>query len=405
MRRPRSEHLPLFDALRGTAAIFVLVYHGLLQINVDASIGRGGGDQWWWRYAHHLDVAVPIFLAISGFLLYRPFARARFSGRPLPSLRDYGIRRALRIVPAYWVALTIIAVWLSLDDVFTASGIASYYGFGQIYRAHTAIGGIGQAWTLCLEVTFYLFLPVWALLMRRGEPSLRRELLGIGALIGLSLLYKAAVLTGPADNPGSLAALPYLFPLPAYIDMIAAGMALAVLSAWAGQRPELPALLERVRRSPGPVWLLAALLWLGACWVAGPSGAPSDPVTPTAYFVRHLFYLGFVFLLLTPAVWGEPNVGLVRRYLAWRPIAYVGTVSFSFYLVHLFVLNRQATLWGDTPSGALEWTAWIGVAFLGSLALGSLGYWLIERPAMQLGQRLGRRSRSAPREPAAAGAP
>ena len=77
----RAENFPLFDALRGLAALFVLTYHGLYQPSTYANVG-----DWYWRYAIHLDIAVPIFLGISGFLLYRPFAAARLRGKPVPRL-------------------------------------------------------------------------------------------------------------------------------------------------------------------------------------------------------------------------------------------------------------------------------------------------------------------------------
>jgi len=106
------------------------------------------------------DQGVAIFFLISGFLLFRPFLAARRSGRTL-RLRDFYRRRALRIVPAYWVALTLFIVFGFVSGV-TAHNWWIFYGFAQIYCLGTIGHGIGVAWTLCIEVTFYAALPAFA---------------------------------------------------------------------------------------------------------------------------------------------------------------------------------------------------------------------------------------------------
>ena len=111
----------------------------------------------------------------------------------------YAWRRFLRIVPAYWAALALSAWWLGRSDVFTGDGLWTYFGFAQTWRVATIGGGLTQAWTLCIEIVFYAFLPVWALLMRRTGRSLRAEAIGLGALFAISVAWKVVVLaTGPA---------------------------------------------------------------------------------------------------------------------------------------------------------------------------------------------------------------
>ena len=121
-----------------------------------------------------MNVGVAVFFLLSGFLLYRPFAQARFEGRRRPATLLYAQRRALRIVPAYWVALVCVVLLVgrsgesaTASPVFTPEGIITYFGFLQIYDSNTLLGGISAAWTLCVEVTFYALLPLWALLIAR----------------------------------------------------------------------------------------------------------------------------------------------------------------------------------------------------------------------------------------------
>lgn len=390
----RREHFPLFEALRGIAALAVVTYHAVYLPALYQGIGGG----WWWRYVMHLDVAVPIFLGISGFLLYRPFVAARLRDEPMPRIAAYGWRRFLRIVPGYWFALTVLTLWFwwqppGFEEVRSLGGVLRFYGFAQLYSSDTAIAGIGQAWTLGVEVVFYALLPLWALLMRRLRPSLRSELVGLACVIAGSLAWKAAILTQVDYEPRSLNVI---LPVPTWLDLLGLGMLLAVLSVHVQQaRPDW-GWLRRVEARPAIAWAAALAFWLGACWLGGPSGEADDPVTDRIYLVRHVFYGLFVVCLLAPAVFGDPAAGGVRRVLRWRPFAYVGTISFSFYLFHYAVLDQMAHSFGGGPGSYAGLALWWLLAIAGSLVLGTIGYRLVELPFM----RLGRLVRSGPREPA-----
>ena len=368
----RAEHFPLFDVLRGLAALFVVTYHGLYQPATYAGVG-----EWWWRYAIHLDIAVPIFLGISGFLLYRPFVAARLRGRPQPSLGRYGMRRVLRIVPGYWFALTALALYFlavppGFEEVRSWDGLWRYYGFLQVYDADTAIKGIGQAWTLNVEVVFYLALPLWILLARRF--SFRAEIAGLVVLALASMAWKAWVLTGV--DPASPESLDEILPMPTWIDHFAVGMAVAAISV---RHP------DGLRRL-WPWWLAALVAWIGVCWAAGPDGSPQDPVTDSVYLWRHAGYTVVVFLLVLPTAYARSVHRLAK------PVAYVGMISFSLYLFHIGFLRQQARWWDGAPQGIDGWAAWMAVLLAGSVVLGSIGYWLVERPFMRLGASRRRRA-------------
>ena len=120
--------------------------------------------------ARQLQFGVALFFLISGFLLYRPFVAARLRGEPMPFVGAYAWRRFLRIVPAYWVALTATALLLK-PEVFDHA--VRFYAFGQVYSFEHALGGLAVAWSLCVEVSFYVTLPLWAMAARRlpGETS------------------------------------------------------------------------------------------------------------------------------------------------------------------------------------------------------------------------------------------
>ena len=97
---PRSAAI---DSLRAIAALAVLGIHvgHYSRVNVDA---------WYGAFTSHLNVGVTLFFLISGFLLYRPWAAALLQDGAPPSLARYARRRFARIVPAYWLALTVLAL-------------------------------------------------------------------------------------------------------------------------------------------------------------------------------------------------------------------------------------------------------------------------------------------------------
>ncbi len=95
---------PLVDSIRGIAAILVLVCHSaaLLYAPYASPYDGWGGPLG--------EVAVDCFFITSGFVLYRPYLLARATSTPEPSVGQFLKRRLLRIGPAYWVALTALAI-------------------------------------------------------------------------------------------------------------------------------------------------------------------------------------------------------------------------------------------------------------------------------------------------------
>ena len=122
---PGNPRFPLLDAMRGIAAGMIVLCHtaGVSTFSTDNALGA---------YAARLNMGVTLFFLLSGFLLYRPFFAARIQGRPPIRIRDYARRRVLRIVPAYWVALTVLALWPGLAGLWDGDWWR-YYTFAQVY--------------------------------------------------------------------------------------------------------------------------------------------------------------------------------------------------------------------------------------------------------------------------------
>jgi peptidoglycan/LPS O-acetylase OafA/YrhL len=367
---------PLVHSMRALAAVSVLLYHGAYKAYFAHHSGSPLAP-----YAAHLDVGVPVFFLISGFLLYRPMAAARLRGEPPRDTNAYAWRRLLRIVPGYWVALLVAgaagASYFGYPQIFSGKGALAYFGFLQIYSPDTAGGGINVAWTLCVEVTFYAFLPLWASALRRLSPrgGVRSELIALGALFTASVAWQVVAVGATNPNGFGLGAARWLEPLPGFLDQFAAGMALAVASV----------ALERRRppRALGLAWLVAAAgLWAVSTRI-GLHGSAADVLTPARYLARHQLYTLIAVALLVPAVFAGGLGGRVARVLDVRALAFVGTISYGVYLYHVPVLLKLGQ-WNGLPETPGALAIELGIAIPVTLLLAWASWRVIERPALGL---------------------
>src|SRR5215211_5159432 len=156
---PGNPRFPLMDSLRAVAALMVLVTH-------TGFLSGANGSTFYGPYLARFDIGVTIFFLLSGFLLYRPFVSARLGERDRPTIPGYTRRRLLRILPAYWLALTVLAFWPGLTQMWEPHDWV-YYGLVQIYFPQWIAGGLLPAWSLAIEISFYAALPLIVLLMER----------------------------------------------------------------------------------------------------------------------------------------------------------------------------------------------------------------------------------------------
>jgi peptidoglycan/LPS O-acetylase OafA/YrhL len=374
---PGNPRFPLIDSLRALAAISVLVYH-------TAYSSLATFVAWYRPVVGHLDAGVPLFFAISGFLLYRPFAAARFTGRERPRTRDYLRRRVLRIVPAYWLALTVLAIYPGLVGVF-GDEWWRYYGFLQIYDANTVLAGLPQSWSLAVEMTFYLALPLYAIAIgwlcrgRSADTVLRMEL-GSLALLGLASLAWRTWRT----HEGALVAQTTL---PGLFDWFAPGMALAVLSVAMREGGRRWRIADVVARRPWIPWLIAAAAFALLAATVEPVLIGGPGASGVDYLLTNVCLAVVAIFVLIPAVVGAEGGGLVRRLLSLRSLAWLGVVSYGIFLWHhtpmSWLVDRGVLTW--VPGhGFLVLTA---LTFLFAVVAATLSYYLVERPILRFKDR------------------
>jgi len=373
---PGNPRFPLLDSMRAIAALSVFVGHTVTGVYTVSSHPK--------LFLWAVELAyegVAIFFLISGFLLYRPFLTARREDRRLRPA-SYAKRRFLRIVPAYWIALTIFIAAGWVGGVSTGNWW-SFYAFGQIYSPVNIGHGIGVAWTLCIEVTFYAALPLFVLVCarlarRRGSFTPDAVLLVVLAAGSLAFRAHFSGFTQVA-TVSTLAGTFFWFAL---------GMGMAIVSVRLEQ--------HRARPRPEPGWVA---LWPVASWLlaAGLFVLNHEVQTGSvgldprgAVVVTHGLYGMSALFVMLPAVFAEQARGPVQAVLRVRVLAWIGLISYAFYLYHTIDIDQLNKVARDAGISARY--AFVAVAsFFVTLACASASYYLLERPVMRWGRSSERR--------------
>ncbi|GII70086.1 acyltransferase [Sphaerisporangium melleum] len=370
--------------MRAVAAFAVLTFHVAIESAtalqddfLGALLARG-------------DVAVPVFFTLSGLLLYRPYARAVLEGTPRPATGTYLVKRALRILPAYWLVVAVSMPLWSRDHLGDLRTWLQLVFLAQNYEPHPwwfGLGpkGLGQMWSLCVEAAFYLVLPLLAGLLawfaRRGGADLatraRRLLAGLVVLSACSYLW--TVLGYYPEYR------PYLHTwLPRSLAFFTPGMALAVVSVWARHDKDGPAarFVRAVNASPGSLWLVAALAYaVAASPVTGIRFYGIDGVWSGLFELA--LYGSIAACLVAPCALLERGDGPIGRLLGNRVMRFFGRISYGVFLWQFFALFLWYEFTGQQP---FTGNFLVNLVMVGALtvALATLSHRYVEEPARGL---------------------
>jgi peptidoglycan/LPS O-acetylase OafA/YrhL len=356
--------LASLESLRALAALAVLVAHVY-------------GAAYLWRSTVYANVlhrtifgggfAVFLFFALSGYLLYLPFARRHFADGNSIRLGRYLGNRAVRILPLYYAVL--IVVLLTTQHGGTFDQWWRFAVFAESFSPHTVGTVDGPMWSLVVELHFYILLPALAAGIRyAARRSYARAGIVLAVLAVVSLAARIALVQHPAHHDPR-----WEYSLPTTFLFFVSGLALALLRVrWDSGLPSwLSGLL-----SNGNTWLLASVpLWLLTFW-----RYDLDAVAAVASF------------LVVGAAGLPLRRGRMVRCLDWRPLALLGTASYSLYLWHMPILQEVSGA-GWSPRGFLPLLA-ILVPLCIVVAL--VSYTVIEEPFLRLRRSWSGRSRPSP---------
>jgi peptidoglycan/LPS O-acetylase OafA/YrhL len=350
--------LPEVEGLRAIAIVLVLVYH--VSVHVAAGYARpyvvAPDHPWLQSPVRHGHYGVQLFFVISGFILSLPFAAHRLAGAPRVDLRRYYLRRLTRLEPPYVIVMVALAGALvaftparALDLLgHLAASLVYVHGFVFGYEApHNPV-----AWSLEIEVQFYLLAPLLAAVFA-VRPAGRRRLL-IAAVAAIAMAAQVLVMPGGGRLSFTLAShLQYFLAGFLLADLHVTG---AVARAWA---------TPRAADGLGLAALLAApLVWQSAT-------------------LTRVVFPALVVALALAAFHG----GWGRRLLCLRGLTLVGGMCYSIYLVHYALLPPLSALTARAVGGGgWAWeVAWQIVLLVPLLvAASALFFAAVERPFMRV---------------------
>ncbi len=361
-----------FDGLRAVAAFEVLSTHVL---------GHAG---YWWLSGRNFGTS--ILFMMSGFLLYRPHARAHLMSGQQPSVRIFLVRRALRIFPAYWLVLLIVILITPNGIPDDLSSWLQQILILQDYTVAAFIPGWENMWSLGTEVAFYAFLPLgaWLLATKRGrtpERQFRWEMVILLAVIPLSYGFRIAVLGLGWINP-----LTASFWLPSFAAFFAGGMAFAVLREWNILNPDRRSALRTLANDQVTCVVLAvACFGIAATALGGTTFYV--PITVHERLFRETLIAGTAVFLMLPSLIGTAPDGPWSRFLNLPLVCGVGAWAYGIYLWHLpvivYVENHL-----PMPAGLTGLITLFCVTVAVTLPLAWLTHVTIEQPAINLSHRL-----------------
>ena len=329
------------------------------------------------------DHGVSLFFTLSGFLLGLPYWRAIRAGEALPRLRVYAVRRVVRIVPAYYFALTSLiligGLWRIPDAI---ADLLLHYTLLFNYTEFSIFSINAPFWTLAVEMQFYLFLPLMFLALRGLGPG---RTLGI-ILVFCPLAYAAHywlvdsvehIVDWPFNTwlpwirpYGAVLTHSLLAHLPHFLFGVAAGW--AFIPKQDGARP-LARRSEAV--NDGAFWLC-----LGLALVLVATGLEDEVRAPYGRY-------GFpaVPMLLAAMILAAPRSRIALGFLDSAPLRLMGVVSYGIYIYHVPCLNGVDWIMRRYGIDASDHWLLLGAAGLAlTLTVATLSYLLIERPVLRL---------------------
>ena len=413
--RPKNS-IAVLDGVRAVAILTVAFYHISLMTRgtlwspneqshyIMSSVALSGG------------AGVTLFFVLSGFLLFMPYAKAFLFDKSWPKTWQFYMRRVLRIVPAYYIALFLIII-LSQQQYLQPAHWLDVSLFLTFFMDSTSLTYMklnGPFWTLAVEWQFYLLLPLMMLaiayVVRRGTVRQRIWkltfcLLGIIGWGMFSRFWGMYFMGHPTKTflvPRSVldVALFLFYGMSGkYLETFAVGMLACLCYTYAQQVGPDHHFTVALRRLS--MWLWRAgivVLFIMALWHFDQFYPGHwkliDPIS--VYYNGWFNYFDLFSNLFVAIGYGLCILAILyapsafQSLFAWKPLRWIGLISFSMYMLHLPLLNvfHDYVLPHLTGlnSYALYPLFWIWFAVV-IVPVSFLMFILIEKPFMKLGDR------------------
>ena len=343
------------DGLRFVAIMAVVLFH-VRQYTLEkhfAGVTIRPYEAWLPDVLYLGRYGVQLFFILSGFLLVMPFAKWRLGLGPKPSLRTYYLRRLTRLEPPYLLSMLLLFAG-GIVAYGVAAGLANWpnllasliYQHNLIFGEKSAVSVV--AWSLEIEVQFYILAPFFAVIFFIRDALARRAVL-VSAMIAIPLLRSLL----PFYMAGRFNSLPW------YLEFFVAGFILAdfYLVDWK-EAPKHTLGWDLASLAGWPA-LVALLLW-------GQAPALIAPVALVAYF-------------------GAFRGTISSRFFCHPVITLTGGMCYSMYLLHYAVISASGRLFKRFLIGSNFTTRFVLDALVVIpvvLVVTGVFFVLIERPCM-----------------------
>jgi peptidoglycan/LPS O-acetylase OafA/YrhL len=358
---PRRVTFPLIDALRGFAAIGVVIYH-VVELFKWPGFPTGGPASW----LHYGWMGVDLFFVISGFVI----GLSAFSGIDDLGTRNFRqpfiLRRLVRIVPLYYLSAFLFVIFI-VPQLFFEPGawkqwVTHALFIQNLFPAYQ--GSIdGTNWSVATEMQFYVLMLALGPWLRNAHPVK----IGAGALM-ICWLWRWISFDYLVEGlkPHAFSLFFYQTQLPGMLDEFALGL----LSARLIRSETGRAIVFGTRRSR---WLLTAsaavtLASAIAMWAAHPNYGDN-----LAYYLLFRSVLGAACAGVILVACSIENRTIL---LLSRPIRYFGKISYGIYLWHLLVIVSLMQFTWLTGDRALPVVLWVTVS------LAAISWHFFERPIL-----------------------
>jgi peptidoglycan/LPS O-acetylase OafA/YrhL len=372
-------HKPGLDLLRAIAIAWVMLFHSYL-------VGGLGDDfSWLSRYGW---MGVDLFFVLSGYLIGQQVLAKLTAGRAF-SFREFYLRRAYRILPAFAVVL---AVYTALPGLRESPGMEPWWKFAGFFMNlsidYLENSAFSHAWSLCVEEHFYLLFPLLAVAMTRKPSMARFVALCVGiVLAGIALrsgvwLHDTALAEAGAPQRNWFVEDIY-YPTWNRLDGLLAGVVLAAIQVFSPQWWQAAQARANVALVAG-LAVLCLAFWLFRERTGLVGNSVGWPVLSLA--------LGLLVFA------GAAESGWLGRKRV-PGMAWLAAVSYSLYLSHKLAFHAVQTLADGRLDGMglLAFACYAGAALL----LGAALHYGIERPFLRLRHRRARAMPVAAAPPAA----
>lgn len=378
---------PQLEGMRAIAALGVLTTHVAFQTRavqlpvIGPVLGR-------------LDLAVALFFALSGFLLWRSWVSHAHDDAPRPSVRRYLRHRVVRIWPAYVVVVIVVLTLLPEAKGADLTVWLANLTLTQVFVPLSLTAGLTQMWSLSVEVTFYALLPIIGFAMLR-VPRRRR----IPVLIALGVLSLGwAWLSATFPLPAGVEPKNWVF---GHLPWFIAGLVLAEIAGAVelsgggsdggdpeggdsegddsaerlGQHPRWLQIVVRLSARRGLMLIVLVVAYGLACTpLAGPTGL--GDLASWQFAVKMILGAICGYAVLAPLICGDGPY----RFLTSPLMLALGRWSYGIFIWHLAVLAVVFGLFGIVPFSGhmpLVWTMTVVV----TIAVSAASYAFVEEPA------------------------